>query len=73
MESLSYILNMLCVMDLSLIFQYSIWKYTAAFLSINNETQCVSLLFLSSRFMTYAPSFILGKTFLEKTPLNLGS
>ena len=30
--------------------------------------QCVLLLFLSLRFMTYAPSFILGKLFLEKTP-----
>ena len=27
----------------------------------------------SSRFITYAPSFILGKLFLEYTPLNLGS
>ena len=41
------------------------------FLSINNETQCVPLLFLLSRFITYAPSFILGKLFLEKTSLNL--
>ena len=42
-------------------------------MSINSETQCVALLFLSSRFMTYAPSFILGKLFLEKAPLNLQS
>ena len=48
-------------------------KYTAAFLLINNETQYVPLLFLSSRFMTYNPSSILGKLFLEKTSLNLGS
>ena len=47
-------------------------KYTATFLSINNEAQCVPLLCLSSRFMTYAPSFILGKLSLEKTPLDLG-
>ena len=46
-------------------------KYTV--LSINNEAQCVHLLLLSSRFVTYAPSFILGKLFLEKMPLNLGS
>ena len=46
-------------------------KQTAIFLSINNETQCVTLLCLSSGFMTYSPSFILGKLFLEKTPLNL--
>ena len=45
-------------------------KYTAAFLSINDETHCVSLLFLSSRFITYAPSFILGKLFLEKISLH---
>ena len=48
-------------------------KYTTAFLSISNETQCVPLLFLSLRFVTYSPSFILGKLFLEKTSLNLGS
>ena len=47
-------------------------KYAAVFLSINNETQWVSLLYLPSRFMIYAPSFILGKLPLEKTPLNLG-
>ena len=69
------------VIDLSLILVntsrgiYSIpkeSKYIASFLSINNETQCVPLLYLSSRFMTFAPSFVLGKLFLEKTPLNLG-
>ena len=48
-------------------------KYTVTFLSINNETQCVLLLFLSLRFMTHASSFILGKLFLEKTSLNLDS
>ena len=47
--------------------------YAAVFLSINKETQCVPLLFLSSRFITFAPSFVLGKLSLEKTPLNLGS
>ena len=47
-------------------------KYTGAFLSINNETQRVSLLFLSSRFITYALTFSLGKLFLEKMLLNLG-
>ena len=41
-------------------------KYTAVFLSINNETQCALLLFLLSRL-------ILGKLFLEKMSLNLGS
>ena len=70
---------MLCVIDLSLILLHTSKeinsipkesKYTAAFLPIKNETQYVPLLFLSSRFMT---SFILGKLFLEKTPLNLGS
>ena len=79
-ESLSYILNTLRVICLSLIFSniscgiYSISKeskYTAKFLSISNETQCVPLLFLSSRFMPYPPSFIFGKLFLEKTSLNL--
>ena len=33
---------------------------------------CPFTIFLS-RFITYAPSFILGKLFLEITPLNLGS
>ena len=32
-------------------------KYTTVFLSINNETQCVSLFSLLSRFIEYAPSF----------------
>ena len=44
-------------------------KYTAVFSSANNKTQCVSLLLLSLTFMTYTPSFILGKMFLEKPPL----
>ena len=48
-------------------------KYTALFLSVSNETQCVPLLCLSSQFMTYAASFILGKLSLEKTLLNLDS
>ena len=48
-------------------------KYAVVSLSINNETQCVPLLILSSRFMAYAESFILDKLFLEKAPLNLGS
>ena len=80
--SLSCILNILWVIDLSLILFNTSWgiysipkesKYTALFMSINDENQCVPLLFLSSKFMTYAPSFILGKLFLNKTPLNLGS
>ena len=71
---------MLFVTDLSLILFHTSCgifsipkesKYTAVFLSINNET--FPLLFLPSRFMTYAPSFILDKLFLEETPLNLGS
>ena len=54
-------------------------KNTAVLMSKNNETQCALLsfissiyFFLSSRHTTYAPTFILGKLFLEKTPLNLG-
>ena len=46
-------------------------KQTAVFLSINNEAQCIPLLFLSSRFITYNACFVLGKLFLEKTTLNL--
>ena len=48
-------------------------KYIATILQINNETRWVPLLFLSWRFMTYTPSFILGKSFVEKATLNLGS
>ena len=73
---------MLYVMNLSLILfntscgMYSILKrlkYTTVFLSINNETQCVPLLCLSSEFMTYLLPFNLGILSLEKTPLQLGS
>ena len=46
-------------------------KYTAVFLSINNEIQYVNfgdkkskgLLLLSSKFIAHAPSFISGKMF----------
>ena len=41
-------------------------KYTAVLLSINNETQRVPLLVLSSTFMTYTPSFIPGQLSLAK-------
>ena len=62
-------------MDLSLILLstsceiYSIPKearHIAIFLSINHETQRVSLLFLSSRIITYTTSSILGILSLEK-------
>ena len=81
-DSLSCVLNILWVIDLSLILidtsRGIYWipkesKYAAKFLSIDNEAQCVPLLFLSSRFIIYASSFILGKLFLGKTSLNLGS
>ena len=48
-------------------------KYTVVFLSINYKAQCVPLLFLSLRFITCAASFILGKFYLEKALVNLGS
>ena len=39
----------------------------------NKAIQCMPTSPYSSRFITYVPSFIiLGKLFLEKTPLNLG-
>ena len=69
---------MFCVIYLSLILFniscgiYSIpkeSKYTAVFQLMNKETQCVPLLFLSSRFLIYAPSFIVGKLFLEKNAI----
>ena len=70
---MSCILDILWVIDLSWILFNTSWgiysipkesKYTALILSINNETQYVALLFLSSTFMTYAPSFIPGKLIL---------
>ena len=69
---------MFCVIDSSLTLLntscgiYSISKEfnsKAVLLSINNETQCVPLLCLSSRFMTYALSFILDKLSLEKNTI----
>ena len=47
-------------------------KNTDTFLSKNNEIQCVPLVCFSSRFITFAASFISGKLSLEKTPLKLG-
>ena len=81
-DSLSSILNILRVIDLCLILFntsrgiHSIPResnYISLFWSINKETQCVPLPFLSSRFMAYAPCFILGKLCLKETPLSLGS
>ena len=74
MYSLSCILNILREIYLSLILFntcYGIYsvpkesKYTAVFLSINNETQYVSLLFCH-RDLWHAPSLILDKLLLEK-------
>ena len=49
-------------------------KQTILFLLQNKAMQCVPTSAYSSRFITCTPSFIfLGKLFLEKTPLNLGS
>ena len=65
------------MIDLSLIFFYTFWgiyslpkesKCRVVFLSINYQTQCVSLLCLSSGIKTYIRFFILGKT-----PLIVGS
>ena len=66
---------MLCVIDLYLLLFntyrgiYSIpkeSKSTALSPSINDENQCVPLLFLSLTFIVYALFLILGKFFLEK-------
>ena len=66
-ESSDWILNILWVIDLSLILFNTSWgiysipkesKYAAVFLSINNESRCFFLLYLSLRFMTYTLSFI---------------
>ena len=74
--------NIFWVIYLSLILLNTSWgiysvqeesKNEVVFLSINNETQYLPFVFLSSRFMTYVLSFIIVKLFLEKKPLNLGS
>ena len=76
-DSLSCFLNILWVIDLYLVlFNTSRGIYSIpeeSKYATNNETQCVPLLFLSSRFIIYASSFILGKLFLGKTILNLDS
>ena len=41
-------------------------NYTSLFLLINNETQCIHLLFLSSKSIAYASALIISKVFLEK-------
>ena len=70
-ESEGCIVNILWVTDLSLILLNTSCEIPSVSKEvINNETQYVPLLCLSSRFMTYAPSFILGKLSLKKTPLN---
>ena len=81
-ESLSCILNMFLVMDLSSTLfntscgKYSILKeskYAVVFLPIDNETRCVSFNLFTSRLITYNPSPILDKLSLKITPLSLGS
>ena len=76
-ESSNCILTIFRVVDISLILlntfsgMYSILKeskYAAVFWPIN-QTYCISLLYLSSRFMTCAPFFVLFKLPFEKTPL----
>ena len=68
---------MLCVINLSLIFRNvscGIYSILYNCISFNKyETQCIPLVIVLLRFMIYAPSFILGKSFLEKTPLNVDS
>ena len=68
------------MIDLSLILFNTSWglysipkesKCTAALLSVNNEAQCVTLLYLSSRYIVYPLSLILCKLSIEKTSLNL--
>ena len=74
-QSSTCILNISCVVNCLFDFNtfwgiYSIpkeSKYTAVFLSVNNEAQFVALLCLSSKFFTYTPSF----SSFEKTPLNI--
>ena len=68
---------MMFVFKVKFVFEiYSIQKeskYTAVYLLINNETKCAPLPWLSSRFITYTPSFVLDNFSLEQTSLNLQS
>ena len=48
-------------------------KYVTLLLFLCKAIQRVPIDLYSSRFITYAPSFTLGKLFLEKAPLNLDS
>ena len=52
---------------------YSIPNELNILLSTNNETQCVHLLYLPQRFITYVPSSFVGKFCLEKILVNLFS
>ena len=72
---------MLWVIDVSLILFTTSWgvysipnesKYTAKFISINNEIQCVSYYFYHLDLLNTLHN-VLGKLLFEKTPLNLGS
>ena len=74
-EIIKCIPSMFYVIDLSLIILNTSWgiysvpkkiPIRSSFSSINNETLCVLLLFLSLKFMTYALSFIVGKLSLAK-------
>ena len=67
--SYDFILDKLCVTDMSLILFCTSWgiylilkesEYVVVLLSIINKIQCVSLLILSSRFMTYSLLFLLN-------------
>ena len=67
MELFDCILNMFIFMFLCSI-NFSISLGTCSTLK-----PCVPVSTYLSRFIIYAPSYILGKLFLEKTPLTLGS
>ena len=73
MFAILFLLSMIFLIMLGLCFTPKEPKHVILFFTYK-QIQWVPISEYSSRFITYAPSFILfGKLSLEKTPLNLGS
>ena len=65
---------MACFISLGICSIPKLSKQTVCFGLTNKAIQCLPVFLYSSKFITYAPFFILcGKLFLGYTPLNLGS
>ena len=65
---------MSCFISLGTCSMPKLSKQITSLVLTKKAIQCVPLFSYSSKFITYAPFFILfGKLFLEYAPLNLGS